>query len=94
MCPSSFLPSGYAPLPPSDAHRRAMKASWQRQGRPDHLHGVEAERLGSEEARRSRAAALRKRALPEVEAEPEPREPAPGGAERSHGTYSKTFYRH
>ena len=45
------------------AHRRAQKAAWERQGRPDYIHDVDlSHNLAHEIERRSNAVAMRKKA--------------------------------
>ena len=84
VCPVSDLPGAYPELPASDAHRRAQKAAWERQGRPDYIHDVDlSHNLAHELERRANAVALRKRApVPSIKAarnDAEPAEPtAPG----------------
>ena len=63
VCPVSDLPGAYPELPASDAHRRAQKASWERQGRPDYIHDVDhAYNLAHDIERRANAVAMRKKA--------------------------------
>lgn len=71
ICPHSDLPGSYPELPPSDAHRRSLKAAWHRQGRPDYLHGVDdSYSLAADHDRRARAVAMRKRAPIRAKEEP------------------------
>ena len=71
ICPHSDLPGSYPELPPSDAHRRSLKAAWHRQGRPDYFHGVDdSYSLAADHDRRARAVAMRKRAPIRAKEEP------------------------